>query len=100
MAMTYDDLGDIHKAENYWVQAIKCAATPTQLHIHQRDYASFLFNNNQVQKGREFFEKAVSASPAATDDEVRYIADTYRIWAGLERNFDNEDEFDRLIKQA
>ena len=37
---------------------------------------------------------------SATDDELRYVADTYLIWANLERNFDNDKEAKRLVKEA
>ena len=35
-----------------------------------------------------------------TDDDVRCVADTYLIWAKLEKNFGNDTEFDRLVKLA
>jgi len=91
MAITYDDLGDIRKADEYWKQAIKHAANPAQLHIHQRDYASFLFDNNQLEQGRKLFERSLT---------VKLSADTYLMWAMLEKNFNNEKEFNRLIKEA
>jgi tetratricopeptide (TPR) repeat protein len=100
MAITYDDLGDIRKADEYWKQAIKHAANPAQLHIHQRDYASFLFDNNQLEQGRKLFERSLTVKLSATDDELRYVADTYLMWAMLEKNFNNEKEFNRLIKEA
>jgi tetratricopeptide (TPR) repeat protein len=100
MALTYDDLGEIKKAEEYWLQAIKHAPSPVQLHMHQRDYASFLFGNNQMAKARALFEKALSVKLSETDDDSRYVADTYLIWAQLEKNFDHENEFSRLIKEA
>jgi tetratricopeptide (TPR) repeat protein len=100
MAMTYDDLGDTEKAEEYWLRAIGHAVSPAQKHLHQRDYAAFLFNNNRLEDGRTFFEKSLTVKLAATDDHVRNIADTYLIWANLERNFNNDAEFKRLIKEA
>jgi tetratricopeptide (TPR) repeat protein len=100
MAITYDDLGDIKRSEEYWLQAIKSATNPSQLHIHLRDYATFLFNNNQEKKGRMFYEKSLSVTMNDTDDDLRYMADTYLIWASLERNFNNKRECDRLIKEA
>jgi tetratricopeptide (TPR) repeat protein len=100
MAMTYDDLGDITKAEEYWLQAIKLALNPAQLHLHQRDYATFLFNNNQPVKARELFEKSLQIDMSKNDYDLRYVVDTYLIWAKLEQNFDNTTEFDRLINLA
>jgi len=100
MAMTYDDLEDIPKAEEYWLKAIDHAAGPPQQHIFQRDYATFLFNNNQDKKGREFFERSLRVQLSNTDDEHRYLADTYVTWASLERNFGNDQEFERLVTEA
>ncbi|MDB5118596.1 MAG: hypothetical protein JWQ79_4088 [Mucilaginibacter sp.] len=100
MALTYDDLGDIKKAEEYWLQAIEHAVSDARQHLHERDYAAFLFNNNQVEKGRKFFEKSLSVKMSKTDDDLRNVADTYLIWAKLERNFNNDDEFNRLVKEA
>jgi hypothetical protein len=100
MALAYDGLGNKAKAEEYWQQAISSASTPAQKHINQRDYATFLFNHNQPEEGRDFFEKSLVIPVADTDDEQRYIADTYLIWAKLEGNFANNSEFERLIREA
>jgi tetratricopeptide (TPR) repeat protein len=100
MALTYDDLGGITKAEEYWLRAIDLAQNDTQKHLHQRDYASFLFNQNQAEKGRKLFEQSLDVEMSKTDDDVSYIADTYLLWAGLENNFGNKKEYERLIKQA
>lgn len=101
MALTYDDLGDTKQAQHYWRQAIDLAhKNNTQCHLHLRDYASFLFNNNQCDEARKQFEKALTINMDDTDDDARYVTDTYLIWATLEKNFDNNKEFKRLITNA
>jgi tetratricopeptide (TPR) repeat protein len=100
MALTYDDLEDIPKAEEYWGKAIENASGPPQKHLFQRDYAAFLFNNNREEDGRKYFEESLKVNLSSTDDEYRYLVDTYVTWATLEKNFGNDNEFDRLIKEA
>jgi len=100
MALTYADLNDNEKSEEYWLQAIKLARNPVQQHLHQRNYASFLFNRNDVEKGRLLFEKSLSSGITHTDDYLVNLSDTYVTWARLEQNFGNESEFGRLINQA
>ena len=46
------------------------------------------------------FESSLRCELAATDDDARYLCDTYLIWAGLENNFGNRKEYDRLITEA
>lgn len=100
MAMTYDDIGDTQKAGKYWLLAIRHARTPTQTHLHQRDYAAFLFDNNREEDGRRYFKKSMDADIHNTDDNLRCLADTCLIWAGLEKNFGNTKVFHQLIAEA
>ncbi|GAB3931875.1 hypothetical protein [Mucilaginibacter myungsuensis] len=100
MAFTYDDLGDTRKAKEYWQQAIDRSDTPAQKHLHQRDYAAFLYSNNEEKEGRDLFEASLNGRLNETDNELRYLSETYLIWAKLERNFDDQGEFDRLMDRA
>lgn len=100
MAITYDDIGNTKKAEEYWLMAIKHAPNPTQTHLHQRDYAAFLFDNNREQDGRKYFEQAIGADINDTDENLRCLIDTYLMWALLEKNFGNDNEFNRLMDEA
>ena len=100
MAMTYDDLGDLLKAREYWEQAIRQAPTATQKHLHQRDYAAYHFDHNQESEGRDLFEASLKCDLSDTDDNARYLCDTYLIWASLEKNFGHKEEADRLINEA
>lgn len=100
MAMTYDDIGDTQKAEEYWLLAVDHARNETQKHLHLRDYAAFLFDNNREKDSRQYFEQAVHADIRQTDDDLRMLADTFLMWAGLEKNLGEEKEFHRLINEA
>jgi hypothetical protein len=100
MAVTFGDIGDLKKSEEYWLQAIRLASNPTQLHLHRRDYAAFLFNHNRVDEGRKLFEQSMKAYTPETDNDVRNVTDTFLIWAKLERNFNNDKGFGDLIKSA
>jgi hypothetical protein len=100
MAITFDDVGDIQKARQYWLKAIALAQNPAQKHLHQRDYAAFLYNSNQIEQGRQLFETSLQAGLSQTDDELRYLCDTFLMWAQLEYNFGSKAEFKRLINEA
>lgn len=100
MAMTYDDLGEISNAHAYWEKAIDLAPNETQKHLHQRDHAAFNFDNNREAEGRKLFETSLDRDLTGTDNDAGYLCDTYLIWAGLERDFGNTEEAERLIKEA
>jgi hypothetical protein len=100
MASTFDDLGNTEKADYYWLKAIKMAPNNLQKYAHKRDFASFLFNNNQEEKGRMQFEEALKLQLPNTDVNYSQITDSYLTWARLELDFDNQMEFKRLLKEA
>jgi tetratricopeptide (TPR) repeat protein len=100
MAVTFGDIGDLKKSEEYWLQSIQLSSNDTQLHLHRRDYAAFLFNHNRVEEGRKLFEQSMKADMPETDNDLRNITDTFLIWARLERNFSNDKAVDYLIKSA
>ncbi|MXV15054.1 hypothetical protein [Hufsiella ginkgonis] len=100
MARTYDQLGDTGKANQYWCEAVKRASTPAQNHKQQRDYAAFLFKKNQAEEARRMFEQSLAANFEGRDDELAYLAQTFVLWAGLEKDFDNHADFERLMQEA
>lgn len=100
VASTFDDIGNIEKAEHYWLKAIDLAPSTLQKYVHKSDYASFLFNNNQIEKARNQFESALKLKLPETDDNYGHIAESYLTWAKFELNFNNTPEFKRLLKEA
>ena len=93
VAFTYNELGDYKKAEHYWKESISRAQTKEMKHIHTRDYASFLFQQNRIEQGREKFKKTLSIELNDTDDGWSVLIDTYLLWASAEYFFGHEKEF-------
>jgi tetratricopeptide (TPR) repeat protein len=100
IASTYEDVGNTDKAAHYWLKAIDLAPTNLQKYVHKCDYASFLFENNQIEKARKEFESALKLKLPDTDYNYGQLADSYLTWAKLELNFDNKTESKRLLKEA
>jgi len=89
MAMTYDGICDIAKATEYWEKALILTTHPARKHLHQRDYAAFLFNINEIDKARELFRVTSGIRLTCIDDNLRNLAGTYLVWARLERDMGN-----------
>jgi tetratricopeptide (TPR) repeat protein len=100
IASTFEDLGNVEKATHYWVKAIQLAPNNLQKYAHKCDYASFLFNSNQMEKARKQFENALKLKLPDIDNNYVQIADSYLTWAKLELNFDQKEESKRLLKEA
>jgi len=101
MAMTYEGICDIAKATEYWEKALALAPDPARKHLHQRDYAAFLFNINEINQARELFRVTLGTRLTNIDDNLRSLAGTYLIWARLEREMGNDDiDSNELISRA
>jgi tetratricopeptide (TPR) repeat protein len=92
-AFTYSELGDFKKAEHYWNESIVRSQTKELKHIHSRDYASFLFQQNRMDQGRKKFKEALAIELNKTDDDLMVVIDTYLLWASAEYFFGNEKDF-------
>lgn len=100
MALTYNDLGDNDRAEKYWKKAISLAPTNSQKHANIRSYASFLFANNRHEDATAQFERALKVKLTSTDDDHKQLVETFLSWAKMARDFDDQKEFLRLVKEA
>jgi tetratricopeptide (TPR) repeat protein len=100
MALTYDDLGEVDSAKAYWEQAVNLASNPSQKSRHERDYAAFLFQNNEEEKGRDLFRSTTKEAPEATDRDLGDLCNIYITWADLERGFGNDKDYKNLHESA
>ncbi|HYG49777.1 MAG TPA: hypothetical protein VD905_02690 [Flavobacteriales bacterium] len=100
LAGTYSAIGYIEKADYFWKESIEKTDHAILKHVNMREYASFLFHQNHLEKGRKQFEKALSVALNDSDEELRIVIDTYAMWAKLERAFGEEAECKKLIALA
>jgi tetratricopeptide (TPR) repeat protein len=100
MALTYDELGEVDRSKEYWERAINLSLTPNQKSRHQRDYATFLFKNNEEEKGRDLFRSTTKELPEATDRDLSDLCNIYLTWADLERDFGNDKDYKNLHDSA
>jgi tetratricopeptide (TPR) repeat protein len=100
MALTYDDLGEVDRAKEYWERAIELASNASQKSRHQRDYAAFLFSNNEEKKARDLFHSTTHQASEDTDRDLSDLCVVYVTWADLERDFGNDKEYKNLHTSA
>ena len=99
-AFTFNELGDFEKTEHYWKEAIARSPMDEMRHVHTRDYASFLFQQNKEEAGRTAFREALAIRLKKTDDHLMVVIETYLLWASAEFFFGYDKEFRQRIDAA
>ncbi|HMH20780.1 MAG TPA: hypothetical protein VK563_03340 [Puia sp.] len=98
LADAYSAIGDYGKADSYWIKTIEKSQSNPIEHMSLRGYARFLFFQGKFEIGRGKFEEALKIDLPETDDYKRQKADTYFMWASVEKEFNNRSEMIRLIE--
>lgn len=87
MAINWNIIGNYPKAETYYKLGIEKADDLVIRHLNLRSYASFLFMQGNMPLGRNKYKEALELRLPDTENVKRTVADTYLMWARVEREF-------------
>ena len=95
---------EFEKAKEYYVKSLGAARDRFARTVAFRSLGSFYFQTpplKNLEKGREYFEKAVKALGDSTDDYSNYLMGyTYEYWAYGDRSNNLRDERAQHVKRA
>ena len=100
LAGAYATIGDQDKAEYFWKKCINKSFSEPLKHMNLRGFGMFLFNNDQINLGRQIFKEALSQNLSKNDENKVLKADTYLMLSDLENNCNNKENYELNLKEA
>jgi tetratricopeptide (TPR) repeat protein len=100
IASAFDSAGDLDRAERYFNVAVEKSPSNALRATNLRAIARFSFSQGQAAQGRALYEQALQQSLPDTDGFRRFTADTFMIWARVEKDNGFGAESVRVTERA
>lgn len=100
LAAAYATVGDQQRAEHFWRKTIDKSISLPIRHMNLRGFGVFLFNNDNVDFGRNCFCQALSINLLENDDNKILRADTYLMLCDLEKQKGFKKEYELSLEEA
>jgi tetratricopeptide (TPR) repeat protein len=99
-ASAFESSGDYERAEHFYLLAAKNAPTNSLKAYNMRGLARFCFVRGNAGRGRRLYEESLELELPDNDSMRQLRADTYLLWAKVERDFGYEEESKRVRDRA
>lgn len=96
LAGAFDSFHDMEKAEIFFKLAVEKSPNSSLRATNLRGLARFQFHIGNAPKGRKFYEESLQIELPDTDSMRRFRADTYLLWARMERDYGYLEEYSRI----
>jgi Tfp pilus assembly protein PilF len=100
LAGTYAIISDIERAEYYWQKTInKSISKPIRI-MNLRGFGIFLFNNEKIELGRQYFQEALSIDIPENDENRVLKIDTCLMLCDMETEFGSNENYETSLMSA
>lgn len=100
LAGAYATIGDMEKAEHYWVKTVKKSVSKSIRAMNLRGFGTFLFNNGKIELGRQYFDEALSLELVKNDENRVLQIDTCLMLCDLENEFGSKERYEASSTKA
>jgi Tfp pilus assembly protein PilF len=100
LADTYVAVGDIEKAEYYWLKTIEKTKSNALRVMNLRGYGIFLFHNEKIELGRQKFDEAQRIELPVNDENRVMKIDTCLMLCDLEIEFGSKENYEVCLIKA
>ena len=100
LADTYVAVGDIERAEYYWLKTIEKTKSNALRIMNLRGYGIFLFHNEKIELGRKIFDEAQQVELTVNDENRVMKIDTCLMLCDMETEFGSKENYEASLIKA